>query len=594
MPARPERLLRYLRRLAPRPASHPASDGALLERFARCRDEDAFAALLARHGPMVLGTCRRTLGDAHAAEDAAQATFLVLARRAAAVRPPERLAAWLYGVARHLALKCRRADARRRQREGRLRAEPARPSPDPLAEVSARELLLLLDAEVERLPEVYRLPVLLCGLEGLSQEEAARRLGWTPGSLKGRLERGRARLHARLARRGIVLSAALAAAAVARAGVAGRWSAPTAKAAVLVAAGRPAAGVVSGEVIALSEGVLKAMLRTRLILPAALLALVVLGAGAGVFAFRAQGPEKSPPAGEAAQAAPAEPDVYALLVIEAREPRVLPDAKPAAAEGEAGAYRRTQAALLKSRPVVQAALKRPEVAGLAVLKGQADPVAWLEKNLRTAFLDGSGVLRVSVAEGRPAERAALLNAVVRSYLDEVVEAERQAKVRRVEQLEKLATEHQHDVQAHRRTLRELTEWPRTASSLEERSHREDLAGFRQELQRVRLAKVRAQARLNYLKRTAGATAKEVVKLEEEVGTLVEQEKLLREEIEPLVKAEQDRPRPPEGLAEMRAELAAAEQFARRMAEQLQAARVELAAPPRVRLLQQAEAPRAGK
>src|SRR5262249_7411733 len=161
--------------------------------------------------------CRRTLGDAHAAEDAAQATFLVLARRAAAVRPPERLAAWLYGVARHLALKCRRADARRRRREA---AAVGRTSPDPLAEVSARDRLWLLDAEVARRPEASRLPVLLCGLEGLSQEEAARRLGWTPGSVKGRLERGRARLHARLARRGIALSASLGAAAVSQAGAA--------------------------------------------------------------------------------------------------------------------------------------------------------------------------------------------------------------------------------------------------------------------------------------------------------------------------------------------------------------------------------------
>src|SRR5262249_50401569 len=113
------------------------------------------------------------------------------------------------GVARHLALKCRRADSRRRQQEAR--GLPATATPDPLEELTARELLLAFDEELQRLPEVFRLPLILCCLEGRSQEEAGRLLGWTPGWVKGRLERGRARLHARLARRGLTLAAALAA-----------------------------------------------------------------------------------------------------------------------------------------------------------------------------------------------------------------------------------------------------------------------------------------------------------------------------------------------------------------------------------------------
>jgi DNA-directed RNA polymerase specialized sigma24 family protein len=111
MIVRAERLLRQIRRLASPPAD-PSADAAFLARFLRGRDEDAFAALVARHGPMVLGVCRRLLDDAHLAEDAAQATFLVLARHAASVRPADSLAAWLHGTARHLALRARRADGR--------------------------------------------------------------------------------------------------------------------------------------------------------------------------------------------------------------------------------------------------------------------------------------------------------------------------------------------------------------------------------------------------------------------------------------------------------------------------------------------------
>jgi RNA polymerase sigma factor (sigma-70 family) len=596
---RPERLLRYLRRLAP--PSQPASDARLLEQFVRCRDEDAFAALLARHGPMVLGACRRVLGDAHAAEDAAQATFLVLARRATAVRPPERLAAWLYGVARQVALKALRADARRRRREA-LGLRPLPHTSDPLAEVSARELLLILDAEVGRLPEVYRLPVLLCGLEGLSQEEAARRLGWTPGSLKGRLERGRARLHARLARRGLVLSAALAAAEVSRAGAAGasgRWCAPTAKAAALVAAGRPVAGVVSAEVITLWEGVLKAMLRARWIFTAALLALGLVGAGTGLFAFRplAYAPQAGASAEQAGPAQAAdEPDVYALLLIEGREPRLLPDAQRAEPAGDEAAYRRTQLALLRTRLVLQAALKRPEVARLEALKGKADPLGWLEKNLRAMYVDNTGILRVSVAEGSRPDRAALTNAVVAAYLEEVAGREGNQKLDRLNMLRELHARYEENVRDKRQVLHKLTEERGGRPALNQQFDREDLTGFRTELQRVRLESIRAQARLNYLKKAPGPEAREIVKLEQEVGVLAEQAKLLKAEIAPLARAVKERARtvsdPDLGL--LRDEIAAGEQLGRKITAEAEALEIELRAAPRVRLLEEASAVRPKK
>ncbi len=172
------------------------SDTVLLQRYVHERDEAAFAALVARHGNWVLRLCRRILGDAHSAEDAFQATFLILARRAHSLKQPDALPAWLYGVARRVALKARRA--------GLLD-----PRADPLTQVSVRELLDILDEEVQRLPAAQRSVFVLCCLEGQTQEEAARMLGWTAGSVKGRLERGRQRLQARLQRRGIALSAAL-------------------------------------------------------------------------------------------------------------------------------------------------------------------------------------------------------------------------------------------------------------------------------------------------------------------------------------------------------------------------------------------------
>jgi RNA polymerase sigma factor (sigma-70 family) len=217
MADRPEALLRHLRRVASVPAADPAPDAELLIRYVCHLDEDAFAALVRRHGNLVLGVCRRVLGDAHRAEDAFQAAWLVFARKAATICLAEGLAGWLHGVARQTARNALRSEARRRKHEGKARQAVASPrQADPLDELTARELLLLLDEEVRRLPKNHRLPVLCCCWEGLGIEEAAQRLGWTPGSVKGRLERGRRLLHTRLARRGIALSPALAVFAASR------------------------------------------------------------------------------------------------------------------------------------------------------------------------------------------------------------------------------------------------------------------------------------------------------------------------------------------------------------------------------------------
>jgi RNA polymerase sigma factor (sigma-70 family) len=302
MAAGPDTLLRYIRRLVILSEPGEATDAALLARFLTYRDEQAFTALVDRHGPLVLQVCRRILGDAHDAEDAFQATFLVLARKADTVHPREALPAWLHGVARRVALKARAARIRRSCKARPLALPTADPRPDPLAELSARELLALLDEEVRRLPEKYRLAVILCCLEGRSQEEVAQLLGWTPGSVKGRLERGRVRLHERLVRRGLTLSIALSAAEVSRdvasAAVVAGLAAPTVRGALAFAA-RPAvagSGVPPGAA-ALARDVIQGMALANLKLGALLLlALGLLVAAAGVGAR--QGPFASVASGE--------------------------------------------------------------------------------------------------------------------------------------------------------------------------------------------------------------------------------------------------------------------------------------------------------
>jgi RNA polymerase sigma factor (sigma-70 family) len=323
-------LLGHLRRLA----ESPAPDAALLDRFLRDRDESAFAALVWRHGPMVLHVCRRVLADPHIAEDAFQATFLLLARRARAIRNRASLAAWLHGVARRVALKARAAESRLRRRGAPgADATPADPRPDPLADVSARETLLLLEEEVARLPEAYRSPILLCCLEGLSLDEAAERLGWTRDSVKGRLERGRRRLHGRLARRGLTLAAALAAAEVSRTVAAAGL---TVKGAALLA-GHTADGVrASARALALADGVVRGLPVSRRAVAAALLLVLGLAAGAG-FLARPPHAAESPRAAE--EVAPAgKPDQQAAEPAPARKDR-HDDALPPGAVARLGTLR---------------------------------------------------------------------------------------------------------------------------------------------------------------------------------------------------------------------------------------------------------------
>ncbi len=298
--------LRSLRRVMLRTAGAEATDAQLLGYFLECGDEAAFAALVRRHGPMVLGVCRRVLRHHHDAEDAFQATFLVLAKKARAVTPREMLGNWLYGVAYRTALEARGACARRRAREQPV-ADP------PELQVGAPEdmsdLRQLLDRELSALPDRYRALIVLCELEGRSRKEAARLLGLPEGTLSSRLARGKQLLAKRLRRKGLALCGGLTAALLghgeALAQVPAPLTASTARAAALVAAGRSvAAPLVPTKVVALMEGVLKAMLLTKLTktTATALLALAVAAA-------LAAGLPRQPPASAArSQAAPAKGD----------------------------------------------------------------------------------------------------------------------------------------------------------------------------------------------------------------------------------------------------------------------------------------------
>jgi RNA polymerase sigma factor (sigma-70 family) len=207
---RPHPVLRFIRGLRGEDAATPDED--LLARFAEARDEAAFAALVRRHGPMVLGVCSRVLGDGPDAEDAFQATFVVLARRFGAVSRPGSLANWLYGVARRTALQARAKAARRRAAERRVNIMTGT---DPSDAVARGELRLVLDGELSRLPERYRMPLVLCDLEGHTHEAAAHLLGCPRKTVTTRLARGRERLRVALGRRGIALSATALSAALA-------------------------------------------------------------------------------------------------------------------------------------------------------------------------------------------------------------------------------------------------------------------------------------------------------------------------------------------------------------------------------------------
>jgi RNA polymerase sigma factor (sigma-70 family) len=298
------KVLWFLRQACDGEAAGDLSDGALLERFLARREESAFALLVQRHGPLVLGVCRRVLGDLHGAEDCFQATFLVLVRRAASIRNKASLAGWLHAVAQRIAVKARTQAAVRRQRE---RRSANMPRPSALDELSWREIRAVLDEELGRLPDKYRDAIVLCHLQGKSHHQAAQELGWPRSSLASRLARARDLLRRQLARRGLVLATGALAVLLddncAQAAVSARLTLNTVTMAASIAAGTAApSGLLSTRVAALAAQAasrrlgLKAKLALMLLVLSVALGSALLAAPGDPAPALARTAEPQPPA----------------------------------------------------------------------------------------------------------------------------------------------------------------------------------------------------------------------------------------------------------------------------------------------------------
>jgi RNA polymerase sigma factor (sigma-70 family) len=315
-------VVRFLRTKCDAADERDDSDSALLDRFLNRHDHAALGILVQRHGPMVLAVCRRILADRHAAEDAFQATFVVLIRRAGSIRKPASLASWLHGVARHVAGRARAQITAEHERERRVVAMPQQ---EPLDELAWQELRGILDEEIGRLPERCRAPVVLCYLQGKSYDEAARELGCPKSSLASRLGRARTLLRNHLVQRGITLSAGALLTALSERAAAAPLTTVLALAALnaasSVVAEKAGAGL-SARAVALAEETIKGFQGLRAKLGLALVLVTVGVALAGV--------------GLSAQGGTAEPDPILPPVVAAVEPEPQaagePQAPPPAAD----------------------------------------------------------------------------------------------------------------------------------------------------------------------------------------------------------------------------------------------------------------------
>jgi RNA polymerase sigma factor (sigma-70 family) len=389
-------VLDHLRKLQATASGGQLSDAQLLQRFLASQDEAAFNVLLQRHGPMVWSVCQRVLRCEHHAEDVFQATFLVLARKAASIRQQQSVASWLYGVAYRLARQQRARELRRPVSAATAVVDPAQ---DPSVRANVLEWQAILDEELHRLSEHYRMPLVLCFLEGKTRDEAAEQLGWSLSTLKRRLDRAREVLRHRLSRRGVALSGALLATVLSQDLAAAHFPAgllvPTGKAALLSAAGKPATTLVSTQAVILAEGVLQAMMMTKVKLATAVvLALATIGVGVGFYSGRGGTTEiaaaQTVPVGSTAPA-PAPPqkkdDLQALQEKIAKLQKQLEEARQAelyARQLAEAARAQAEAAALQAREERDRAME-----ALAVTKAKAN--VGLPGKLKVRLADNGAV-----------------------------------------------------------------------------------------------------------------------------------------------------------------------------------------------------------
>lgn len=316
--------LQHIRNLAAVGCQASQSDRELLRAYLDHNDQDAFAALVTRHGPLVLGVCRRVLIDEHGAEDAFQATFLLLARNGTAIRKQDAIASWLYGVASRVAGHAKRSAVRRRRHE---REAIAMRRTATTSDLSWREVQAALDEELRRLPEIHRAAFVLCVLENRSCADVARELAVPETTVWNRVARARKLLRAQLAARGLTLSALLGVAALGHDGLQAAVPAglvrATMQAVALAGTRGAAAGIVSAEVLRLMKGANQAMLSTKAKCLAVLLALAAL-IGTSVSLSGGEQRTGTPPAGAQAPAkAGAAGKAAGDGARQASEPRVI-------------------------------------------------------------------------------------------------------------------------------------------------------------------------------------------------------------------------------------------------------------------------------
>jgi RNA polymerase sigma factor (sigma-70 family) len=389
-------LTRELRRLLT--PNHAAADADLLGQFVADRDGLAFAALVARHGPMVLAVCRRVLRHRQDAEDAFQATFLVLARRAAAVKPRALLGNWLYGVAYRTALAARRVARARRAREAKAAAQRGEEAAPEIT--LAPDLRAALDRELAALPDIYRAAVVACDLEGLSRREALARLGWTEGTLASRLARARALLARRLARYGLAVPAMGLAAAAGPAVVASGLAEPTVRLGTLVAAGEAA---VAAPVAALMEGAMRTFVLTKI---KGLTAAAVLGCAVAmttVAGWRADAAGTASPQKPADAPQKVAPSSDKDRIAELEREREMLLKKLAALEARLTQLENEKAAERDLRHALEVLKAAEEQRAREIADHLAKERAWQELNRLT---DHSAKAPKDVAPGKPAEKGA--------------------------------------------------------------------------------------------------------------------------------------------------------------------------------------------